>query len=387
MKAMNYARKAHAPSGLKIGPRNDSFEREADRTADEVMRGTGPVAHWSFSRMSIAPPLQRKCSCGGSAGAGGECEECKAEKQLQRTATDAGPTKTPASVGNVLQSSGIPLDRETRSFFESRFRRDFSSVRIYAGGEAASSARDVAAKAYTVGNQIVFNSGLYAPHTQEGKKLLAHELTHVVQQEGATRAPHTSRLAVGEANHSSEAEADSAARVAGNGLGAGGSELKITSRQTQNTVRRLPAGWSSDYQNKWRNNPEAKSFLEKPYDEYKSGLGDVKPTTQGGITENQGREYKGGAGKGTPAGAEITMPMLKEMYPDFAKDVDADDTGTRGKQAKTYLDNLNQAFRIMKIDTVEAQANYLAHAFIESGQFRAFTESQAGSGKPNNTWS
>jgi Domain of unknown function (DUF4157) len=320
---------------LAVGATTDPLEREADRVAEQVMRVPG------------SPSVSGK----------------------SRVEADSAP----AIVHDVLQSGGEPLDRTTRSFFEPRFRRDFSSVRIYADSQAASSAKDVAAKAYTVGNKIVFNSGQYTPHTQEGRKLLAHELTHVVQQGGA-------------ANHSSEIEANSAARVVGNGSGADGSGLKIASRQMPKTVRRLPEGWSSDYQNKWRNNPEAKSFLEKPYEEYKSGLGDVKPTTQGGISENKGREYKGGAGKGTPAGAEITMPMLREMYPDFAKDVDDDTTGTRAKQAKAYLDNLNQAFRIMKIDTVEAQANYLAHAFIESGQFRAFTESQAGSGKPNNTW-
>ena len=363
MSGMTHARKTYAPPSptLKIGPQNDAFEREADRTVNEVMSGAGSAAQWSFSRMSIAPPLQR-------------------------SATDAGADLAPSSVENVLRSSGAPLDSGSRAFFEPRLGMDFSKVRIHTGAEAASSARDVAARAYTVGSRIVFNSGQYAPHMREGRKLLAHELTHVVQQANAVEAAGRSRLSVGTADHSSEVEADSAARMVGNGLGADGSGLKIASRQTRKTVRRLPEGWSSDYQNKWRNNPEAKSFLEKPYEEYKSGLGDVKPTTQGGISENKGRGYKGGAGKGTPAGAEITMPMLREMYPDFAKDVDADDTGTRGKQAKAYLDNLNQAFRIMKIDTVEAQANYLAHAFIESGQFRAFTESQAGSGKPNNTW-
>jgi hypothetical protein len=137
-----------------------------------------------------APVLQRKCSCGGSAGMEGECEECKAEKQLQRSSTGAGPATAPASVENILQSSGSPLDRETRSFFESRLGCDFGKVRIYTDAEAASSARSVAAKAYTVENKIVFNSGQYSPHTQEGRKLLAHELTHVVQQtRGAASSP------------------------------------------------------------------------------------------------------------------------------------------------------------------------------------------------------
>lgn len=361
----------HASSGLRVNRPADAFEQDVDRVAGTVLSGER-VPSWSIGHVGV--------------GHSGKTVERKAIEGETHGAMDAGQASAPSSVGDVLQSSGTPLDRGTRSFFESRFRRDFSNVRIYVGGQAAASARDVAASAYTVGNKIVFNSGQYAPHSQQGRQLLAHELTHVVQQENAVEASGSAHLAVGAADHHSEVEAASAARIAANGWNSGASEPQIASRQTQNTVRRLPAGWSPDYQNKWRNNPEAKSFLEKPYEEYKSGLGDVKPTTQGGISENKGREYKGGAGMGTPAGAEITMPMLREMYPDFAKDVDADDTGKRGKQAKAYLDNLNQAFKIMKIDTVEAQANYLAHAFIESGQFRAFTESQAGSGKPDNTW-
>ena len=132
--------------------------------------------------------LQRKCSCGGSAEADGQCEECKANKQVQRNSTDAGPASAPSSVESVLHSSGVPLDRSDRSFFESRFGLDFSKVRIHTGAQAASSARDVAAKAYTVRDRIVFDSGQYSPHTQEGRRLLAHELTHVVQQMGGSNA-------------------------------------------------------------------------------------------------------------------------------------------------------------------------------------------------------
>jgi hypothetical protein len=147
--------------------------------------------------MSIAPPLQRKCSCGGGADTDGECEECKANADLQRKAPGmAEMSHAPTIVHDVLRSSGTPLDRATRSFFEPRFGHDFSKVRIHTGAQAAGSAADVAAKAYTVGNNIVFNSGQFSPLTQEGRRLLAHELTHVVQQTGTHRETATAPRAV-----------------------------------------------------------------------------------------------------------------------------------------------------------------------------------------------
>ena len=191
MKAMTYARRAQAPSSapqLKIGRADDAFEREADRAADEVMSGTGRIAPWSISRMNIGPPVQRKCSCGG--GSEGECEECREKGKLQRKATgEAESAHAPAIVHDVLRSSGTPLDRAARSFFEPRFGHDFSKVRIHAGARAAASARAVSAQAYTVGNDVVFGTGQYSPDSDTGRKLLAHELAHVVQQRPASDLP------------------------------------------------------------------------------------------------------------------------------------------------------------------------------------------------------
>jgi hypothetical protein len=85
-------------------------------------------------------------------------------------------------VNEVLRSPGEPLDATTRAFFEPRFGHDFSNVRVHADSHAAASARAVGAAAYTIGSNIVFASGRYAPNTSTGRFLLAHELTHVVQQ-------------------------------------------------------------------------------------------------------------------------------------------------------------------------------------------------------------
>ena len=106
--------------------------------------------------------------------------------------TDTAGGEAPSIVHDVLGSSGHSLDPATRAFFEPRFGFDFSQVRVHSSSDAASSAQAVNAHAYTVGSHIVFGSGRFAPGTQDGRRLLAHELTHVVQQGGA--APGSRRL-------------------------------------------------------------------------------------------------------------------------------------------------------------------------------------------------
>ena len=105
----------------------------------------------------------------------------------------------PAIVREVLRSLGEPLDAATRTFMESRFGHDFSSVRAHTDAKAAESARAVNARAYTVGKDIVFGAGQYAPTTREGKRLLAHELTHFVQQAASTGAATIRRAVVSDA--------------------------------------------------------------------------------------------------------------------------------------------------------------------------------------------
>jgi hypothetical protein len=114
----------------------------------------------------------------------------RAVQRLVRTGFDesVGDQHLASTVDAGLGSPGQALDRQTREFFESRFGYDFSQVSVHTGSRAAASAEALQAKAYTVGPQIVFGSGEYAPESPEGKELLAHELAHVVQQ-GSTAAP------------------------------------------------------------------------------------------------------------------------------------------------------------------------------------------------------
>jgi hypothetical protein len=185
-----------------------------------------------YSSSSFVPPsgalLHRKCACGNRATADGECDQCRRQKQsalqggakvsepsdaheqeaervaeqmsaasdhhatsaslpIRPLADQSGEAGTlPGSAGRALSSAGSPLEPALRHDMERRFGHDFSKVRVHSGAPAEESARDVTADAYTVGHDIVFGAGQYAPTTQAGRRLIAHELTHVVQSSGAT---------------------------------------------------------------------------------------------------------------------------------------------------------------------------------------------------------
>lgn len=176
--------------GLRIGAAHDHFECEADRMADEISAGRATRPQWRPASLTFQPTIQRSCGCGGSGGPDGECEECREKKLLQRSPSRPGaPAMAPPMVHQVLKSPGQPMERATRNFMESRFGYNFSGVRIFHDDAAAASARSVSANAYTVGQKIVFNQGKYGPHSQSGRRLLAHELTHVVQQSGGGMRP------------------------------------------------------------------------------------------------------------------------------------------------------------------------------------------------------
>jgi hypothetical protein len=150
---------------LRVGAPDDEYEREADRVADTIMRM--PEGHAA---------AQRKCA---------ECEE--EEERMVRTFAPGRPQRalSPATENLIergLGSSGHPLHESARRFFEPRFGYDFRQVRVHTDDRAAASARAIEAVAFTVGRDVVFGAGQYAPESARGRHLLAHELTHVVQQ-------------------------------------------------------------------------------------------------------------------------------------------------------------------------------------------------------------
>lgn len=157
---------------LAIGASNDPLEQEADRIAAQVMASPTP-SHIT----PVTPRIQRFTEH-----------------------TTGEMNAAPVIVDRVLASSGSPLEPSLQRDMGNRFGYDFSRVRVHTGGAAEQSAREVNAHAYTVGYNIVFGAGQFAPGTKDGRKLLAHELTHVVQQEDGSAGSRVQRFLTCEAS-------------------------------------------------------------------------------------------------------------------------------------------------------------------------------------------
>lgn len=153
----------------------------------------------------------------------------------------------PARVATALRSQGQPLDATTRALMEPRFGHDFSHVRVHTDARAVASARAIDARAYTVGPDIVFGEGQYAAHTSEGRRLIAHELAHVLQQRGSSQGGSLTVNAPGDAF---EIEADAAARSV-----VAGARVAIPPAPGCRTVQRQ--GPADDQQKAAREAPDA----------------------------------------------------------------------------------------------------------------------------------
>jgi hypothetical protein len=157
----------------------------------------------------VSGVLQRR-SAGGNRPSTGRAGRTDANsQQVAAESVDL----VPAIVNETLHSSGQGLEKETQSFFESRFGHDFSKVRVHTGVRAADSARAVNALAYTVGRDMVFGSGQYAPQTASGQRLLAHELAHVVQQSHGGTALQSKATDISRPGDAAERRADLAAQA------------------------------------------------------------------------------------------------------------------------------------------------------------------------------
>lgn len=158
---------------LSINTPGDEYEQEADFISEEVIRIPEP-------RFEGADPSSRS---------GPHPRGYRSALPPSARATVTDPAGIPAVVHNAIASPSSPLDAATRAFMEPRFGRDFRGVRVHVGSRADAAAGAVQARAFTLGGDIVFRKGEYAPATAPGRKLLAHELTHVVQQSGNLRGP------------------------------------------------------------------------------------------------------------------------------------------------------------------------------------------------------
>ena len=171
---------------LAISKPGDEYEQEADRISEQVMRVP-------------EPQLQGACPCEGG------CPRCQTEQSAQEHerlqtkrvgSSNLGQTAVPPTGARRLRSAGEtpppvarsldggrPLSAPLRAFFEPRFGRDLGDIRIHTDGNAAAAAHDVDALAFTIGHDVVFGAGEYRPDTEPGRRLLAHELVHVAQQD------------------------------------------------------------------------------------------------------------------------------------------------------------------------------------------------------------
>ncbi|MDF3308917.1 DUF4157 domain-containing protein [Rhodococcus sp. T2V] len=161
---------------LAVGRADESLEHGADAVADQIMRMSDPT----LSMLNTPRKVSRKCAA---------CKEDDEDKKIQTkpigAATQVG--EAPPIVHEVLHSPGRPLDHTTRSYFEPRFERDFADVRIHDDSRAGQSARQVGALAYTVGSHVVVDPAKYHRGSEGGRRLLAHELAHVLQQSSGLR--------------------------------------------------------------------------------------------------------------------------------------------------------------------------------------------------------
>jgi len=220
-------RSTGAQAKVTVGEPNDKYEQEADRVADQVMAmpdpklqrqpedeeeeetlQTKPLADQitPLVQRQEEPPEEEEEPVQANVKAGAmlqrqrepNCPECKEdtaqrqpmEEEDEELQAKSNPGETPAvtpsleSRINGLKGGSQPLDRATRSFFEPRFGYDFSHVRVHSDSAAADAAKSINARAFTLGRDVVFGPREYSPSSSSGRRLLAHELTHVVQQNG-----------------------------------------------------------------------------------------------------------------------------------------------------------------------------------------------------------
>lgn len=175
---------------LKIGPANDRYEQEADAMAGRVMSmessiGNGPT--------NLPSGIQRKCvACNEEEGLQAKPDFQKQQFPPQVKSLSMKPLQGASSASSQLASklsqnrgNGSSLPDTTNNFMSNAFGTDFSSVKIHTDSDAIQMNQEVRARAFTHGSDIYFNSGEYKPNSSEGKRLLAHELTHVLQQTGS----------------------------------------------------------------------------------------------------------------------------------------------------------------------------------------------------------
>jgi hypothetical protein len=185
---------------LTVGAADDPFEREAEHTADTVMAAESApkAAEDRIARTGIAASLMRVVMRAlGKTDPPTRKDDDEKKKLVQKESAGAGPSLVPAGIESSIETmsaggGGAPLPSSLRAQFEPRFGYDFGSVRMHTGNEAAGAATALGARAFTIGDHVFFGAGEYRPASASAQHLIAHELTHTIQQKPA--AARASRL-------------------------------------------------------------------------------------------------------------------------------------------------------------------------------------------------
>jgi hypothetical protein len=287
-------------------------------------------------------PLAQVSRSAASCACGGGCPRCQAPALQRKETSEAEGALDTHTAMQTAQRSGQALSQDMRAYFEPRFGLDFSQVRLHTDAQAAQAAQGVQARAYTTGQSIVFGAGQFSPDTDSGKRLLAHELTHVVQQsgQGATPAAISRDL-----YDTVDAELQA--------------EEEIKSKKWNRAYGKDPSG---QYANERGTIDEDVTFLDKNNNQK---------------TRHQPR-LGAASGAVSPQGQQGTkMDMSAALSDDDIKAVMMDtgygatDQAEIENATKGTGDRITEAFRVMQIDTLEAQALYLAHATVESRGLRS----------------
>jgi hypothetical protein len=211
-----------------------------------VQRSSSYTSFQSTPKLGRKTSIQRKCACGGEAGPDGECAQCKARREsIQRQASGFSSTDNiPSSVTTAIRSrNGQSLSRSTREPMEQSFGADFSGVRVHTGEQASQAAQDINATAFTHGQDIYFGDGKFQPSSSEGQKLLAHELTHTIQQKDSegVQASLTHSVTISQPGDSQEREAESIAQMVSRDIPATKADFTLPSSHSFQRQVTLPA--------------------------------------------------------------------------------------------------------------------------------------------------
>jgi hypothetical protein len=333
------AQSTRVQGNLEIRPPGDSLESDADRMADKALR------------MSDSPEF-RKSSAN--------------------------------SAGTKQQSSGEPLSDSLRAHYEPRFGHDFSRVRVHTDAQAAQSARALEASAYATGRDIVFGAGQFAPETEKGKNLLAHELAHVVQQDRGQAGPSIQRRLIIEGDAK---DADLALRVLEPGSGLTLQRDKKTGEVSVKAQSHHPPSPSLEKElltiiNDPKQDAEISvmqkkdppgsniEFGEFPVDapDYDAGVG-VALVQQVRIDEVAALE------KGVPGAGAYTLSH--EIWENFSAHTATELASDKNLKGQKRAEMHNRAHPL-----AEAQANLVAGELIGPGERKAFFQVPIEVGKP-----